>query len=116
VDVEGWTSAAPAAVEVVQHGVEAAVRGRLGVEAAADVRVALQQQLAAGSGDLRVRLADAEVRDATGLGVLVSLHRRALRGGRRLVLVDVPPTLDRLLRTSRLSRVLVVEAGAALTG
>jgi anti-anti-sigma factor len=53
-----------------------------------------------------VHLAQAEVHDAAGLGVIVGVHHRARRVGRRLVLVDVSPRLDRLLRASRLHRIL----------
>ena len=60
-----------------------------------------------------VQLAGAEVHDATGLGVLVGAHHRARRAGPRLVLVDVSPRLDRLLRISRLHRVLVRHHGGS---
>ena len=66
-----------------------------------------------GQGDLMVHLAGAEVHDATGLGVLVGAHHRARRAGRRLVLVDVSPRLDRLLRVSRLHRVLARHPAAS---
>jgi anti-sigma B factor antagonist len=87
-------------------GAEVVVTGRLDVHTVADVRLLLHDVVDRGQGDLRVRLADAEVHDATGLGVLVGAHHRARRAGRRLVLVDVSPRLDRLLRVSRLHRVL----------
>ncbi|HYO17883.1 MAG TPA: STAS domain-containing protein [Dermatophilaceae bacterium] len=87
-------------------GREVAVSGRLDVSSVADVRLALHEVLARGSGDLMIHLAQAEVHDATGLGVIVGVHHRARRLGRRLILVDVSPRLDRLLRASRLHRVL----------
>ncbi len=62
-----------------------------------------------GSGDLFVDLRDVEMLDATGLGMLVGAHRRAGRTGRRLVLRNLSPQLVRLLRVSRLNRILVVE-------
>jgi len=43
--------------------------------------------------------------------VIVGTHHRARRAGRRLVLVDVSPRLDRLLRASRLHRVLTRGSG-----
>ncbi len=93
-------------VKEIRAGREVAVSGRLDVSTVADVRVALHAVLARGSGDLLIHLAQAEVHDATGLGVIVGLHHRARRLGRRLILVDVSPRLDRLLRASRLHRVL----------
>jgi anti-anti-sigma factor len=71
-----------------------------------EVRVKLYDILDRGVGDLLVHLAQTEVHDAAVLGVIVGLHHRARRLGRRLVLVDVSPRLDRLLRASRLHRVL----------
>jgi anti-sigma B factor antagonist len=93
-------------VAEISSGQEASVAGRLDVNTVAEVRVALHDILDRGAGDLRIHLAEAEVHDATGLGVIVGLHHRARRMGRRLVLVDVSPRLDRLLRASRLHRVL----------
>ncbi|MBE3075322.1 MAG: STAS domain-containing protein [Actinobacteria bacterium] len=104
-------------VRVVETSVgqEVSVSGRLDVNTVAEVRRALHDILDQGVGDLLVHLAEAEVHDATGLGVIVGVHHRARRVGRRLVLVDVSPRLDRLLRASRLHRVLtrVPDDGAA---
>lgn len=87
-------------------GREVTICGRLDVDSVAEVRLALHEILGRGAGDLLVHLAQAEVYDATGLGVIVGVHHRARRLGRRLVLVDVSPRFDRLLRASRLHRVL----------
>ena len=87
-------------------GQEVVVVGRLDVHTVADLRVLMHEVLEHGEGDLLVHLAGAEVGDATGLGLIVGIHHRARRLGRRLVLVDVSPRLDRLLRSSRLHRVL----------
>jgi anti-anti-sigma factor len=97
----------PARVAENSVGQEVTVCGRLDVTTVAEVRLALHDILDRGVGDLLVHLAQAEVQDATGLGVIVGVHHRARRVGRRLVLVDVSPGLDRLLRGSRLHRSLV---------
>ncbi|WP_460630056.1 STAS domain-containing protein [Intrasporangium mesophilum] len=59
-----------------------------------------------GPGEIRLHLSDAEIGDATGLGVIVHLHRRATRADRRLTLVDASPRTTRLLRGCRLDRIL----------
>jgi anti-sigma B factor antagonist len=104
-------------VRVVENcaGHEVSVIGLLDVHTVADVRLTLHDILDRGAGDLRIHLAEADVHDATGLGVIVGLHHRAGLVGRRLVLVDVSPRLDRLLRASRLHRVITrgKEAGGA---
>jgi anti-sigma B factor antagonist len=47
--------------------------------------------------------------DATGLGVLVGAHRRAVMRGRRVVLRNVSARVSRILRATRLNRILSVE-------
>jgi anti-anti-sigma factor len=93
-------------VSEISPGQEVAVFGRLDVHSVAAVRLALHDILDRGHGDLLIHLADAEVHDANGLGMIVGIHHRAYGVGRRLVLVDVSPRLDRLLHASRLQRVL----------
>jgi len=104
---------APVSVLETVAGAEVVVTGRLDVHTVADVRLLLHAVIDRGHGDVMVHLAGAEVHDATGLGVLVGAHHRARRAGRRLVLVDVSPRLDRLLRVSRLHRVLARRHGGS---
>jgi anti-sigma B factor antagonist len=101
----------PVRVTETLVGQEVTVCGRLDVSSVDQVRLALYDILDRGVGDLLVHLAQAEVHDAAGLGVIVGIHHRARRVGRRLVLVDVSPRLDRLLRASRLHRVLARGSG-----
>ncbi len=90
----------------VRAGQLLALDGRLDVAAAADVRLALAHAVAAGTGDLELDLRRLQQVDATGLGVLVGAHRAASRAGRTLVLLDVPPQVERLLLVTRLHRVI----------
>jgi anti-anti-sigma factor len=85
------------------------LEGKLDVTTVADVRPVLHEAVDSGSDDLIVDLSAVEVVDATGLGVLVGVHRRASREGRRLVLRSVPPRVQRLLAVTRLSRILAIE-------
>jgi anti-sigma B factor antagonist len=85
--------------------------GRLDVRGSGAARDALHLALATGVGELVVDLSGVELLDATGLGVLVDVHRRAKLAGRRLVLLGVPPRIARLLAITRLNRILTVEAG-----
>jgi anti-anti-sigma factor len=93
-------------VDVLEPGARLALRGRLDAATVARARDAVQEALGCGSGDLAVELADAEVRDPSGLAMLVAAHRLARQTGRRLVLTGVPPTLMRVLRVTRLHLVL----------
>ena len=99
-------------MDVLIEGTDAVrLVGRLDVHTVADVRTALQAVVDAGTGPLVVDVSETEVVDATGLGVLMGMHRRALRAERTLVLRNVPERLARLLRATRLERVLTIEAG-----
>ncbi|HEX8496301.1 MAG TPA: STAS domain-containing protein [Actinomycetales bacterium] len=109
------TTARAEVVDVVP-GIEVLLRGRLDVGAAGPVREALHHAVDTGHGDLVVHLDDVEVHDAAGLGVLVGAHRRARLAGRRLVLAGVPQRLERLIRHTRLHRVLVRSVRPAPVG
>jgi anti-anti-sigma factor len=106
----------PVKLAETSDGQEVTVSGRLDVTSVDEVRLALHDILDRGVGDLLVHLAQAEVHDAAGLGVIVGIHHRARQVGRRLVLVDVSPRLDRLLRASRLHRVLARGPGSDAAG
>jgi len=85
------------------------VGNRLDVGTVAGVRPRLHDAVDSGHGDLIVDLSGLEMIDATGLGVLVGTHRRALAAQRRLILRGVPPRVMRVLAVTRLNRVLTVE-------
>lgn len=94
-----------------------AVGGRLDVRSAADARTVLHSAVDGGCGDLVLDLTELDSWDATGLGVIMGVHRRAGRANRRLVLRGVPPRMERLLVATRLHRVLIIEgAGQAEEG
>ncbi|MBW8171888.1 STAS domain-containing protein [Ornithinimicrobium sp. Arc0846-15] len=94
-------------VQVTPCGSVVTLVGALNMETVADLRVTLHRLLASGSGDLIVHLDRAEVDDATGLGVLVGAHHRAMRQGRRLVIGQASARMERLLRATKLHAVLM---------
>ncbi|MFI6508276.1 STAS domain-containing protein [Streptosporangium sp. NPDC050855] len=89
------------------------VGNRLDAGTVAGVRPRLHEAVDTGNGDLIVDLSELEMIDATGLGVLVGTHRRALSAERRLILRGVPPRIMRVLAVTRLNRVLTVELPVA---
>lgn len=103
------------AVSVVDsaRGQKVVIAGRLDVRSAADLRLDLHAAVDHGAGDLYLHLADVEIGDATGLGVLLEAHRRARRSGRRLVVASMTPRTARLLRAARLHRVFHLEIAPA---
>jgi anti-sigma B factor antagonist len=98
-------------IEVVRAGSELRISGRLDGHGAPTARTALQKAIEDGVGDVVVRVPELEIWDASGLGVLVGAQRRARQAGRRLVLTDVSARQLRLLRATRLHRVLGVQTG-----
>jgi anti-anti-sigma factor len=96
-------------IEILVHGTDLVISGRLDSRAAPIARAVLHAAVEAGDGDLTVRVGELEIWDGVGMGVLVGVHGMARRRQRRLVLVDVPPRQLRLLRATRLTRVLSVQ-------
>jgi anti-anti-sigma factor len=96
-------------IEVMRRGEDVVLSGRLDSRSAPVARTLLHSAVEDGAGDLVVHVGQLEIWDAAGLGVLVGAHRRARQAQRRLVLTDVPPRQLRLLRATKLSRVLTVE-------
>jgi anti-sigma B factor antagonist len=96
-------------MQVIEHERnEITLIGRLDARAAAPVRDALHAALGAGSGPLVVDITGVELLDATGLGVLVGAHRRARLDGRELVLRGASTRVARLLKVTRLDRVITL--------
>jgi len=110
----GLDAAAPAGVlgSVEGTGVVRLV-GRVDATSAGAVRELLHAAVDACDGVLVVDLSGVHLLDATGLGVLAGTHRRAERQGREVVLRAVPSRTARLLRLTRLARLLRPEPLAA---
>jgi anti-anti-sigma factor len=95
-------------IEVLRWGVELRISGRLDSRSSSAARTSLHEHVDSASGDLTVNLADAEIWDGAGLGVIVGTNRRARRAGRRLVLTEVRPREVRMFRVARIPRTAVV--------
>jgi len=96
-------------IDVLRAGAHVALSGRLGSASVGDARVVLSAAIDAGVEDLLLDLGGVELVDATGLGLLVGMHRRAERLGRRLVITNVPERMERLILATRLHRVLIID-------
>lgn len=55
---------------------------------------------------LIIDLTECEYLDATGIGLLLDIHRRTWQGGGRLTLRGMSPRLQRILTLARVDRVL----------
>ena len=83
--------------------------GELDLTTAPRLREQVVRTVVNGQPRVVLDLQDVEFVDSTGLGVLVGARRRADVLGVRVVLVNVPPRLHRLLAVTRLSRLFVYD-------
>ncbi len=91
------------------------VAGRLDARSAADLRTTLHRLVAQGRDPILLDLAEAHIGDACALGLLLEVHRRAGRAGRRLTIVAADDRTRRLLVRVRLHG-LLAESVAARRG
>lgn len=96
----------PVRVLDAPDGHDVIIEGPLDVHTVPDIRDVLHDVITRGPGELRLHLDKAEIGDATGLGVIVHIHRRAHREERRLWLVGTSDRTARLIRGCRLERIL----------
>ncbi|GAA4120877.1 hypothetical protein GCM10022415_23150 [Knoellia locipacati] len=87
-------------------GHHVSLRGRLDVHTVPDLRMVLHRIVDDGSDDLLLDLAECEIGDATGFGVIVECQRRARRGARTFCIVDADDRTHRLLRRARMSHLV----------
>ena len=87
-------------------GHHVSLRGRLDFHSVPDLRMVLHRIVDDGTDDLLLDLAECEIGDATGFGVIVECLRRARRGSRAFYIVDADDRTHRLLRRARMSHVV----------
>ena len=99
-----------ALVTLTEHthddGVLVRLRGRLDRRSVADVRLDLHRLVAPGRPPVLLDLADSVIGDATALGLLVEVHRRAQRHGVPVRVVAADARSYRLLLRVRLHHLL----------
>jgi anti-anti-sigma factor len=95
-------------IDEVHRGSELVMTGRLDARSAPYARDALRAAMDSGSGRLVLLVEDLQIWDAAGLGVFVGLSRTSRQQGRPVVLTDVPEREQRLLRATRLHRLMEV--------
>ncbi len=95
-------------IEIVKWGSELRMTGRLDSRSSTAARNSLHEQVDGGAGDLTVDLAETEIWDGAGLGVIVGTSRRARHAGRRLVLTGVNPREVRMLRVARVPQTALI--------
>jgi anti-anti-sigma factor len=90
----------------VAAGTVVRLAGRVDATTVALHRDRLHHAVDSGSGAVVVDLAQVEVLDATGVGMLLGAARRAARSGRPLVLRGTPIRVARMLHVTGIDRIL----------
>lgn len=85
------------------------VSGRVGGANVADLRQELLSGVEKTTGDFTLDVQGLIVTDRCVLGTVLEAHRRAERQERKLLLVNVSAELGRMLRRTRLDRILHVQ-------
>ncbi len=85
------------------------VTGRVDGSTVAGLRETLHAAVDSSDGPIVVDVAGVDTIDVTGLAMLIGTRRRASALGHELLLRDVPVRMARLLRVTRLDRVLQAE-------
>lgn len=88
-------------------GQRVGLAGRLDVHTVPDLRLELHRVIASADGPLMIDLCDAEIGDATALGMLVECHHRCRRAGRAMTFENACDRGQRLLRAVRLHQTRV---------
>ncbi len=83
----------------------------LDVRTVGSARATLYSVIEDGAGDVVLDMANLESIDAAGLGMLTAVHLRCERAGHRLVLLNCPREIRRVLAVTRLNRILHLDRG-----
>ena len=84
--------------------------GKVYAHDAGIIRDELLKQIEKGIVEILIDLADVSYIDSTGLGVLVTVHKRTKEYGGQLVLTGITGMVAELLKRTRLDRVLTIQA------
>ncbi len=97
-------------VDICKNGSGAQVRlgGSMYVEDSASVREQLIGLIEDGMVHLTVDLSDLDYVDSSGLGVLISIHKRCLQKGGKMVITGLRGMVEELFKLTRLDLVFNV--------
>ncbi|MDG6108700.1 STAS domain-containing protein [Dactylosporangium aurantiacum] len=102
----------PITQEPARQLVEVSVTDPLDTSATPRVRALLDDAAALRPADLVVDMTACTYVDATGIGMLLDVHRKVWRDGGRLTLRNLSPKVARTLQLARVDRVLHVTGTA----
>lgn len=86
------------------------LNGALDVSSAIHLREVLGQELTGPDARVLVDLSGVRLLDSSGIGILVTAHRRAASLGARLVLAAPQPSVGKVFELTRTNRLLLISA------
>lgn len=90
-----------------------ALHGEFDIANADELRTALDGHLDAGRRVIRVDVGSVTFVDSTAIGALVDASERCRREHGSLILTNVPPRVDRVLKIAGLDRILLIDTAGA---
>ncbi len=98
-------------LDITKNGDKAEVRfrGNMYVEDASSVREKLTDLLDDGVNLLVLNLSDLDYVDSSGLGVLISIHKRCIQKGGKMIVTGLRGMVDDLFKLTRLDLVFNIE-------
>ena len=95
--------------KVSGNHVSATLSGKVYAHDAGIIRDELLTEIDKGAVNINIDLAEVNYIDSTGLGVLVTVHKRTKEHDGRLVLTGITGMVAEILKRTRLDRVLTIE-------
>jgi anti-sigma B factor antagonist len=92
------------------HGARVAISGSMYVEDSASVREKLIALLEDDTSNLSLDFSGLDYIDSSGLGVLISIHKRCLQKGGRMTITGLRGMVEELFKLTRLDLVFNVNA------
>lgn len=97
-------------VTVAGKRVTVRLTGNMYVEDAAVFREELLEHLAQGRNTIVIEMRELDYIDSSGLGVLVTIHKRALQAGGSVTLSGLRGVVKELFELTRLNKVFEIQA------
>jgi len=96
-------------IKVSGNCITVALTGKIYSQDAAVVRDELLEEIDRGVINISIDLSELTYIDSTGLGVLVTLHKRTKEKNGKLVLIGAQGLVEQLLKRTRLDKIFFVE-------
>lgn len=96
-------------IKVSGNCVTVVLTGKIYSQDAAVVRDELLEEIDRGVINISIGLSELTYIDSTGLGVLVTLHKRTKEKGGKMVLTGAQGLVEQLLKRTRLDKIFCVE-------